>query len=252
MNAADALLVSAPLLLLLLRDASACGAPSLQWGFAGVALTLSLALSHADALQGNVYRRAAADLDAQIGAAPGQRWQVGQWGFQHYAAQRGFRALLPDTPNGQGSPLAVGDWLATARNVSQLDVAASMRRYDVQPLRSSRRERVAAAHTNPDPEPLLFPPRWLRALRLEHGAARHDRARPRDVRTDASGSIRPVIREGAFPGNGERIRLGCRRLGGRRRRSQRGVDRRAGRTASRAPHPPQRPTASPVPCLGDP
>jgi 4-amino-4-deoxy-L-arabinose transferase-like glycosyltransferase len=150
-NAADALLVSAPLLLLLLRDKDLCGPRAAQWTAAALAGALSLALVHADALQGGVYRQAAADLDAQIAAAPGQRWQVGQWGFQHYAEQRGFRPLLPETPRTPGSPVAAGDWVATARNVSQLDVAATMRRYDVQPLRSFAYESAWPLRTtNPD------------------------------------------------------------------------------------------------------
>jgi hypothetical protein len=150
-NAADALLVSAPLLLLLLRDPRTCPSPGVQWAFAAIALLLSLGLTYADSSQGNVYRRAAADLDAQLADSPGTRWQVGQWGFQHYAEQRGFRPLLPETPQAPGSPLAKGDWVATARNVSQLDVAATMRRYDVQPLRSFVYESAWPLRTtNPD------------------------------------------------------------------------------------------------------
>ena len=150
-NAADALLISAPLLLLLLRDPRTSPPLPAQWSFAAIALLLSLGLAYADTTQGNVYRRAAADLDAQLEDSPGARWQVGQWGFQHYVAQRGFQPLLPDTPGGPGSPLAKGDWVATARNVSQLDVAASMRRYDVQPLRSFVYESAWPLRTtNPD------------------------------------------------------------------------------------------------------
>jgi hypothetical protein len=144
-NAADALLIHAPLLLLLLRDPRTRPPRQAQWSFAAAAVLLSLGLAHADALQANAYRRAAADLDAQLADSPGTRWQVGQWGFQHYAEQRGFRPLMP------GSPLAKGDWVATARNVSQLDVAGFMRGYDVQPLRSFVYESAWPLRTtNPD------------------------------------------------------------------------------------------------------
>jgi 4-amino-4-deoxy-L-arabinose transferase-like glycosyltransferase len=150
-NAADALIVAPPLLLLLLRDARTCPSPRAQWSFAAASLALSLGLAHADALQADVYREAAGDLDAAIGDAPGARWQVGQWGFQHYVEPRGFQPLLPETPLTPGSPLAAGDWLASARNVSQLDVAASMRRYDLRSVRSFVYESAFPLRTtNPD------------------------------------------------------------------------------------------------------
>ncbi|HXK24427.1 MAG TPA: hypothetical protein VMS55_17290, partial [Myxococcota bacterium] len=50
-----------------------------------------------------------------------------------------------------GSPLAPGDWVATARNVSQLDVAAYMTRFALQPMdRFVEESRLPLRTTNPD------------------------------------------------------------------------------------------------------
>ena len=88
---------------------------------------------------------------AAIGDAPGSRWQVGQWGFQHYLARVGFQPLVPGSARSPGSPLAPGDWVATARNVSQLDVAAYMERFALKPVdRFVAESRLPLRTTNPD------------------------------------------------------------------------------------------------------
>jgi hypothetical protein len=126
-NAGDALLAAPPLLLILFRR------PELRPGRRFVAvcaagqLALSLLLASADAIQAGFYRSAARRIAAEIGAQPGARWHVGHWGFQHYLAKEGFRPVLP--PHYGRSELAVGDWVASARNVSQLDVSRDMGRY---------------------------------------------------------------------------------------------------------------------------
>jgi hypothetical protein len=135
-NAADALLAGPPLLLLLLRDPRLRPASWAQWGFAAASLALSLALAAADTAQCNVYRRAAAQLRDAIGDAPGGRWLVGQWGFQHYLAREGFAPVVPATPRAPASPLRAGDFLATARNVSQLDLAATLARFRIVEVKS--------------------------------------------------------------------------------------------------------------------
>ena len=126
-NAADALLAAPPLLLLLFRnDALRPGARQLI-GCVAVMLPLSLLLATADATQAGLYRRAAADIADEIGDRPGNRWFVGQWGLHHYLVREGFQAVQP--PMYGRSELAEGDWLASARNVSQIDVSHEMSRY---------------------------------------------------------------------------------------------------------------------------
>ena len=150
-NAADALLIAPPLLLLWLRDPRLAPSPRAQWIVTATALALSLGLVAADAAQRDVYRTAASQLAAAIGDAPGTRWQVGQWGFQHYLARVGFRPLVPGSARTPGSPLAPGDWVATARNVSQLDVAAYMERFTLKPMdRFVAESRLPLRTTNPD------------------------------------------------------------------------------------------------------
>ena len=150
-NAADALLIAPPLLLLLLRDPLLAPSPRVHWVAAALALTLSTALVAADAAQRNAYRDAAREIDAAIGAAPGARWQVGQWGFQHYMERVGFRPVLPATSHSPGSPLAPGDWVASARNVSQLDLAGYMARFGITPVQSFRASfALPLRTTNPD------------------------------------------------------------------------------------------------------
>jgi hypothetical protein len=65
----------------------------------------------------------------EIGPQAGNRWFVGHWGLQHYFAEQGFEPVLP--PQYGRSELAVDDWVATCRNVSQLDVSRDMRRYAI-------------------------------------------------------------------------------------------------------------------------
>ena len=129
-NAADALLAAPPALLLLFRDARL--RPSRR--AVGVWLALSLPfgwlLAAADAEQADVYRAAARRIAGEIGAQPGGRWFVGHWGLQHYLEREGFQSVVP--PMYGRSDLAVGDWVATARNVSQIDVSQNMRRFTLQ------------------------------------------------------------------------------------------------------------------------
>ncbi len=126
-NAADALLAAPPLLLLLFRHADL--RPGRRFVAVCVAfqLALSLLLASADAIQANFYRSAALRIAAEIGDQPGARWHVGHWGFQYYLALQGFRPVLP--PQYGRSELHEGDWVASARNVSQLDVSRDMNRY---------------------------------------------------------------------------------------------------------------------------
>ncbi|HVN39289.1 MAG TPA: glycosyltransferase family 39 protein [Myxococcota bacterium] len=150
-NAADALLIAPPLLLLWLRSPRLAPSPRAQWIVTAAALALSLGLVAADAAQRNAYRTAASQLAAAIGDAPGTRWQVGQWGFQHYLARVGFQPLVPGSARSPGSQLAPGDWVATARNVSQLDVAAYMERFTLKPVdRFVAESRLPLRTTNPD------------------------------------------------------------------------------------------------------
>jgi 4-amino-4-deoxy-L-arabinose transferase-like glycosyltransferase len=126
-NAADALLAAPPALLLLFRDEGL--RPSRRAVGLWLALTLpfSWLLAAADAEQGDVYRAAARRIAAEIGAQPGGRWFVGHWGLQHYLEQEGFQSVVP--PMYGRSDLAAGDWVAAARNVSQIDVSQNMRRF---------------------------------------------------------------------------------------------------------------------------
>jgi 4-amino-4-deoxy-L-arabinose transferase-like glycosyltransferase len=126
-NAADALLAAPPALLLLFRDANLC--PSRRGVAVWLALALPLAwgLAAADVQQAGVYRTAARRIGAEIGAQPGQRYFVGHWGLQHYLEREGFQAVIP--PMYGRSDLVENDWVAAARNVSQLDISHGMRRY---------------------------------------------------------------------------------------------------------------------------
>ena len=126
-NAADALLAAPPLLLILFRHAELRPGGRFVAICVAVQLALSLLLATADAIQANFYRSAALRIAAEIGDQPGARWHVGHWGFQHYLAQQGFRPVLP--PQYGRSELHEGDWVASARNVSQLDVSRDMHRY---------------------------------------------------------------------------------------------------------------------------
>jgi len=126
-NAADALLAAPPLLLLLFRHAELRPGPRFVAACVAGQLALALLLATADAIQANFYRSAAERIAAEIGDQPGARWHVGHWGFQYYLAKQGFQSVLP--PQYGRSELAEGDWVASARNVSQLDVSRDMNRY---------------------------------------------------------------------------------------------------------------------------
>jgi 4-amino-4-deoxy-L-arabinose transferase-like glycosyltransferase len=156
-NAADALLVAPPLILLLFRSEDL--RPSRGWTAAGVAfmLLLSMGLAWSDAIQANFYRTAAERMAAEIGGRAGDRWFVGQWGFQHYLERQGFRAVVP--PMYGRSDLAKDDWVASARNVSQLDVSHNMNRYGLRevwsweshhwlPLRTTNPDACAGFYSN--------------------------------------------------------------------------------------------------------
>jgi 4-amino-4-deoxy-L-arabinose transferase-like glycosyltransferase len=151
-NAADALMAAPPALLLLFRHDTR-PSPRATGAFAAVLLALSLLVTASDVRQRDVYREAAGELRRQIGELPGARWSVGQWGFQYYLEAEGFRPVLPPQYRGRfgQSELAPGDWVATARNVSQLDVKGIMARYPLTPVRVWRWEaRLPLRATNPD------------------------------------------------------------------------------------------------------
>lgn len=187
-NAADALLAAPPVLLLAGRAGLA---PSRRTaaGWAAVLLALSLTLVASDVRQRDLYREAAAAIAGEIGDAPGARWSIGQWGFQYYLSYQGFEPVRPPQFRGRfpGSVLEAGDWVATARNVSQLDVAGFMAAHGVRPVR---------VWTYPAPWPLrttnpdagggfyshhsgFVPFAWSRVPLEEIGLARITRAAPR-------------------------------------------------------------------------
>ncbi len=148
-NAADALLAAPPVLLLLFRAGSL--RPCQRWvmGCVAVMLPLSLLLATADAIQAGFYRSAAAHIANEIGERAGDRWFVGQWGLHHYLAREGFAAVQP--PMYGHSDLAEGDWVASARNVAQIDVFHSMDRYRLREVWSrERRSWLPLRTTNPD------------------------------------------------------------------------------------------------------
>lgn len=152
-NAADALLAAPPALLLHFRDAAT--RPSRRavgvWVAASFALAAGLAWS--DARQGDVYRDVARRIAQEIGARDGARWFVGHWGFQYYVEREGFHAVVPpqyERSYGR-SELAKGDWVATARNVSQLDISRNLSRYELRGVwHWSERTAFPLRATNPD------------------------------------------------------------------------------------------------------
>lgn len=148
-NAADALLVAPPLLLLIYRDEML--RPGARWTLACVALLLplSLLLAWADAIQAGAYRDAAPRLAAEIGERPGQRFFVGQWGLHHYLSHQGFAAVVPPM---YGRPrLEMGDWVASARNVAQIDVSSDLDRYGMERTWTfETRHWLPLRTTNPD------------------------------------------------------------------------------------------------------
>jgi 4-amino-4-deoxy-L-arabinose transferase-like glycosyltransferase len=148
-NAADALLVAPPLLLFLFRGEDLRPSRRWVWGCVALMLPLSMLLAWSDAIQANFYRSAAQRVAAEIGERPGDRWFVGQWGFQHYLERQGFRAVMP--PMYGRSDLARDDWVAAARNIAQLDVSHSMSRYGMREVWSwERRHWNPLRTTNPD------------------------------------------------------------------------------------------------------
>jgi 4-amino-4-deoxy-L-arabinose transferase-like glycosyltransferase len=126
-NAADALLAAPPALLLLFRDAGLCPSRRAVGVWLAISLPLGWLLAAVDAEQAGVYRTAARRIAGEIGAQQGGRWFVGHWGLQHYLEREGFQSVVP--PMYGRSDLATGDWVATARNVSQLDVSQNMSRF---------------------------------------------------------------------------------------------------------------------------
>jgi len=131
-NAADALLAVPPVVLLIFRDSELRPPPRTLAIWLGLMLPLSLALAWADMLQANVYRDAARKVAAEIGDQPGKRYFVGHWGLQYYLSKQGFESVVP--PQYGRSDLEVGDWVATARNVSQLDVRQNMSEFKIRPV----------------------------------------------------------------------------------------------------------------------
>jgi 4-amino-4-deoxy-L-arabinose transferase-like glycosyltransferase len=128
-NAADALLAAPPALLLLFRDAELRA--SKGWVVAALAATLplSLGLAWADMRQADAYRSAAASIAKEIGTRPGKRYFIGHWGLQYYLERENFEAVVP--PQYGRSDLEVGDWIASGRNVSQIDVRRNMNEYEI-------------------------------------------------------------------------------------------------------------------------
>ncbi len=148
-NAADALLAAPPVLLLVFRRERLRPSPAWAAACVALALPLSLALAAADAIQANFYRSAARRVNAEIGDRPGARWSVGQWGFQHYLAGVGFDPVVP--PMYGRTELAVDDWVATARNISQIDVSRDMDRHAMRRVWTwDRRTWLPLRTTNPD------------------------------------------------------------------------------------------------------
>ena len=135
-NAADALLAAPPLILLLFRDSALRPGRCALGAWVAGALVLSLLLAASDVAQRDVYRTAARDVALEIGDRPGGRWSVGHWGLQYYLEREGFRAVVPaQYERGYGRwALEKGDWVVSARNVSQLDVSGNMARYRIQPV----------------------------------------------------------------------------------------------------------------------
>ena len=186
-NAADALLAAPPALLLLFRDRLL--RPSRRAVSIWLALSLSMSwlLMAADSQQADVYRAAARRISGEIGAQPGARWFVGHWGLQHYLEREGFQSVVP--PMYGRSDLAKDDWVATARNVSQLDVSQNMRRHTCASLAWGIRE-WSAAPTTADPillysiTPATHLPSRRFADRVQLGASGR---RSRDLSGEGSG-----------------------------------------------------------------
>ncbi|HXI20873.1 MAG TPA: hypothetical protein VNH46_07295, partial [Gemmatimonadales bacterium] len=107
---------------------------------------------------------------------------VGQWGFQYYLAREGFTPIRPPQFRGRFplSEPAVGDWVATARNVSQLDVGGLLGAYGMRAVRVWRFDSALPLRiTNPDAgggfyshQSGFVPYAWSRAPLDEVGLAR--------------------------------------------------------------------------------
>jgi hypothetical protein len=92
-------------------------------------IPVSFLLGWADASQANHYRETARKISVEIGNQPGNRWFVGHWGLQHYLEREGFAPVIP--PILGRTVLTEGDWVVSARNVSQLDVYSTMNAYTI-------------------------------------------------------------------------------------------------------------------------
>jgi Dolichyl-phosphate-mannose-protein mannosyltransferase len=127
-SAADALWIAPPAILLGLRAPEL--RPSARALASGVAalLAASVLLTWADVAQRNVYRDVAPRIAREIGARSGQRWFVGHWGLQYYLEREGFRAVAAAqrAAHAGADGVAPGDWIVTARNVSQPDLSARL------------------------------------------------------------------------------------------------------------------------------
>lgn len=180
-NAADALMAAPPLLLLWFRS-ELRPTPRTAALWAGLLGVVALLLLASDVRQRNVYRQAAAAIAAEIGDAAGARWNVGQWGFQYYLEPHGFEPVRP--PQFQGrfalSEPVPGDWVASARNVSQLDVRGQLSGYAMRAVRVWRFEGwLPLRTTHPDAgggfyshQSGFVPYAWSRAPLEEVGLAR--------------------------------------------------------------------------------
>jgi 4-amino-4-deoxy-L-arabinose transferase-like glycosyltransferase len=131
-NAADALLAAPPILLLLFRDVELRPGRGFTLACAALMLPLSMGLAWADAIQSGTYRAAASAIGKEIGTQSGARYYVGQWGLQHYLSRQEFAPVVP--PMYGRTDLAAGDWVATARNVAQLDVTQNLGKYRIAPV----------------------------------------------------------------------------------------------------------------------
>ena len=128
-NAADALLAAPPVLLLLFRSDALRPRARIALIWVACMFPLSFLLGWADASQANYYRETARKIAVEIGEQPGNRWFVGHWGLQHYLEREGFAPVVPSVLG--RTELAEGDWVVSARNVSQLDVYSTLSPYEI-------------------------------------------------------------------------------------------------------------------------
>jgi len=128
-NAADALLAAPPVLLLLYRNEALRPRARTVLIWVACMLPVSFLLGLTDAAQANHYRETARKIAIEIGQQPGNRWFVGQWGLQHYLEREGFAPVVP--PGLRRTVLEEGDWIVSARNVSQIDVRSTLAPYKI-------------------------------------------------------------------------------------------------------------------------